>query len=507
MTIEIGPPDAAASSEVPSPPAIHRAIRSRLLPGVAGGVLMLGFGLAGASRPELSWDEIATADVARRPVVQIWHLLHHIDGVFGPYYLLMHLWTTVLGDSVLALRLPSILAMAAAVAAAGELGRRAFGETVGIVAVVLLCLMPNTSRYAAEARPYGFACLFATLALLLLHRALNDSRARRWCAYGAAVFCMGLSHLLVLAALPAHAAICALRLRRRPWRRPTLAWGASVAAALLALSPLLWWGMHQRQEQLHWVKPLTLGALCSFPARFVGTPETAWALIGLALYAASRLGRRSAETAVAAAVPLLVVGTVSAVGPSFWVIRYVLYVLMPTAVLAAAGLVHACAGLRPRRVGARIVAALVVVAVAAAPGQLTVRGPTVKNGSDYRTLAGIIRRRQAVGDVIVYQAGSRTLRPGVGYYLRTDAGAPRDVLMRQTAAQAAALIAQEYRDPVARLAAANRIWLVVAARRGDPVNARRDLARLLHAQYRRAGLWRVKRATMALYVHRRVNRR
>lgn len=77
-----------------------------------------------------------------------------------------------------------------------------------------------------------------------------------------------------------------------------------------------------------------------------------------------------------------------------------------------------------------------VVAGAAAPGQLSVRGLTVKNGSDYRTLAGIIRGLQAPGDVIVFQAGSRTMRTGVDYYLRTDAGAPRDVLLRQSAAEA-----------------------------------------------------------------------
>src|SRR4051812_3006314 len=111
MTLVTRPPDLAQTSVVPPTSGALPDTPWWLLPGV----LMLGVGVVGATRPVLSWDEIATADAARRSVPQIWHLAHHIDGVFAPYYLLMHLWTAVVGDSVLALRLPSILAMAAAV--------------------------------------------------------------------------------------------------------------------------------------------------------------------------------------------------------------------------------------------------------------------------------------------------------------------------------------------------------------------------------------------------------
>jgi mannosyltransferase len=496
-------PDPALPSGVPGVPGVRRAIRWRVVPALLPGVLMLGLGVVDVTRPVLSWDEIATADVAGRPVAQIWRLVHHIDGVFGPYYLFMHGWTGLVGDSVFDLRFPSIVAMAAAVAVTGELGRRLFGPVVGVVAGVLLCLLPNTSRYAAEARPYAFACFFATLALLLFHRALDDLQARRWCAYGAAVLGAGLSHLIALTILAAHAAILVIRLRAGSWRRTAAAWAAVVAAVLLLLSPLIWWGLHQRPAQLSWVAPVTAADIYRFPARLVGTAQPAWLLIGMVLVASSPQTRRLAETAVAMVVPLLVVALVSVVGPSFWVIRYLLFVLMPVAIAAAAGLVRACTGLRPWIATARLLAALIVVAGAAAPGQLSVRGPTAKNGSDYRTLAGIIRGLQAPGDVIVFQAGSRTMRTGVDYYLRTDAEAPRDVLLRQSAAEAAALIAREYPAPVVRLAGADRIWLVVYARRADPATARRDLIPLLRGRYQRIRLWTAERATMALYVRRR----
>jgi hypothetical protein len=96
------------------------AVLRRWWPPVLSGLLMAVIGLVGATRPVLSWDEIATADVAQRSLPQIWHLAQHVDGVLAPYYVVMHFWTALVGDSVLDLRLPSIVAMAVAVAAAAD---------------------------------------------------------------------------------------------------------------------------------------------------------------------------------------------------------------------------------------------------------------------------------------------------------------------------------------------------------------------------------------------------
>jgi hypothetical protein len=73
---------------------------------------------------------------------------------------------------------------------------------------------------------------------------------------------------------------------------------------------------------------VTAGAVYTFPARLTGSAETAWLLIGLVL-ATVLVGRsRSlAEVLIATVVPLLVVGAVSVLGPSFWVIRYLPFVL------------------------------------------------------------------------------------------------------------------------------------------------------------------------------------
>ncbi|MFI5895002.1 hypothetical protein ACIA5D_33375 [Actinoplanes sp. NPDC051513] len=70
--------------------------------------------------------------------------------------------------------------MAGAAALTGELGRRLFGVPAGLLAGLLLCRVPNTSRYAAQARPYAMACLFSVLSPLLLHRAAEWPPPARW---------------------------------------------------------------------------------------------------------------------------------------------------------------------------------------------------------------------------------------------------------------------------------------------------------------------------------------
>jgi mannosyltransferase len=493
--VTVNPP----SHLIPSVAVARRAAVRRWLPVAGPGLLMLALGLLGSTRSVLSWDEIATADAAHRSVRQIWNLAHHLDAVFSPYYLAMHGWTRLFGDSVLSLRLPSILAMAAAAALTGELGRRLLSPAVGAVAGLLLCLIPNISRYAAEARPYAWVCLMSILALMLLYRALERPCAGRWTAYAAAILGMGLGSLVAMAALAGHVTLLILRLRREPSRRRSfvLPWVAAVAGTLAVLSPLIRWGLQQRHAQLHWVPPMTLGAVYTFPKYLLGSTEAGWLLIGFLLMAAYRLTRPVLEMALAAVVPLLVVCVVSFAGSSFWVNRYLLFVLLPTVIAAAAGLTRAGrrGGMLP------LTAALAVFAAAAVPGQIAVRQPTFKNGSDYRTLAATIIGRQQPGDVIVLAKG-RTLRAGIDYYLRHDADRPRDVLVRESATVTGTLTAAEYANPGARLASAVRIWLIVYGRRGDPATARPDLRQFLRDGFRRIGVWEVKNGSMALYVKR-----
>ena len=45
--------------------------------------------------PSLWFDEAATISAATRSVPELWQMVHNIDAVHGPYYLLMHGWYVV----------------------------------------------------------------------------------------------------------------------------------------------------------------------------------------------------------------------------------------------------------------------------------------------------------------------------------------------------------------------------------------------------------------------------
>jgi mannosyltransferase len=76
---------------------------------------MLAASSVGVTTVPLDWDEGATLAIATRSVPQIMEQAGNLDAVLAPYYLFMHFWISVFGDSVLAMRMPSILAMAVGV--------------------------------------------------------------------------------------------------------------------------------------------------------------------------------------------------------------------------------------------------------------------------------------------------------------------------------------------------------------------------------------------------------
>jgi mannosyltransferase len=486
-------PPAATPPASPTPPAPTSSHDARRFLSLVPGLLMLAIALVGAGRPVLSWDEVTSAEVASRSVPQILDLIPHLDAVFGPYYLFLHGWTALAGTSEVALRLPSILAMAGAVTVAAELGRRLFTPATGVVAGVLLCLVPNTSRYAAEARPYAFACFFAALALLLLIRAVQRGGRLPWIWYGLSVLFLGLSHLIALTTLAAHAAYLAVHARQH-----FRAWALTAGAAIVPILPIAYLGTTQEDTQLHWVKPITLARIRDMPGEITGSREVAWLLIGLALLAVWQPGRRLLPIAVYAVVPLGAVAVVSALISPMWVARYLLVVLAPLALLAAVSLLGG-RDERPRYTIARVAAVLLLIGFAALPGERAVRGATAKNGPDYRTIAKIIGADAEPGDIIVYPARNRAIRAGTSYYLSRQPTAPADVLVEVPSAQTGWLIAHEYQDAVAKVAGAPRIWLVTADKRDEPLSARPDLQPYIASGYHRVGFWKAKSATIALY--------
>jgi mannosyltransferase len=468
-------------------------------PAVLPALLMLLVGRIGLRRPAVGWDENATWLASRRSAGQIVDLARHFDGVISPYYMFMHFWTGVFGDSEFWLRAPSLIAVALGVGISAELGRRLFGPAVGLLGGLLLVTVPQLSRYAQDARAYGLAFLFATLATLLLYRALRQPSWARWITYGVTVTLLGLCHILALLVLIGHAYAVLTRARRDPAGTRPVRWLAVTAIAVLPVLPFVYLGLTQRGSQLDWLPPMTVRQVLTAPGDIFGAAAVGLLLIGLAVVARDRDERLPRELAVLAIAPPVVLMGVSFVTSSLWVPRYVL-VVVPAICL--------CAAVSLRAVPLRAVAVLVLLAGVAWNPQHQVRRQTSHMGPDFRTVGRYLEKHQQPGDVIVYGvAGTWSLRAGIDYQLRGRAK-PRDVLLRTPAAEIGELDAIQCADKVACLGSAQRVWFFRWQPAGKKLSSTAPLADAgglgptLTGQYEVADVFRATKANLILFERR-----
>ncbi|MEV4617811.1 glycosyltransferase family 39 protein [Asanoa sp. NPDC049573] len=447
-------------------------------------LLIAGYQLG---RAPLWRDELATWSAATRPLPDLWRMLAGIDAVSGPYYLFLHGWIRLFGDSAVALRLPSLLATAGAAAVTTRLGARLFDPATGLIAGLLFAVVPSTSRYAQEARGYAFATLFAALATLLLLRAVEKPGWPRFAGYAAAVFGLGLCNLIALLVLAGHAAAVVGR------RRAALGFAGAVGAAAVLLVPLVAVGRGQAGEQLDWVRRPGLGELLALPGSVLQAGAVGGALVALAALGwALAGGRWAAVLGLSVLLPAGLLFLAGLLGP-YWVPRYLVVTVPALCLLAAAALGRA-----------RMAYALAVVLLVAAfggPAQAGLRRTHEWPRSapvDYPAAVAVIRANARPGDAIVYEprGGWKMLDVAVAYGL--GGSAPRDVLVRQTAVARGELRATECGDPAACLAAAAapRIWLLTTGEGLATVPNVKGAA--LRAAYATQQIWHEPGLTVAL---------
>ncbi|KKK07168.1 hypothetical protein LQ51_04045 [Micromonospora sp. HK10] len=492
-----------------------------LLPGL--GTLLVT--LAGIGRAQLWRDELATWSAATRPVRDLVRLAGTIDAATGPYYLFMHGWTALAGTSPTALRLPSALAMAGAAALTARLGARLAGDRAGLLAGLLFAVLPGTSRYGQEARPYALATLLAVLATLLLVEALRRPGWRWFTGYALAVAALGATHLIALTLLAAHGLVVLLAAARGPAaagltppgpRQPPdpaglpalddpvagapltgpaggdpvagsadlptstgaagekpagrgrgllWRWLVALLPAVLLVAPLVLLARGQRSRQLNWVDLARLPDLSALPGGVAQSGVVGGLLVGLAALGAGRLGRRALLPVAAVLLPVLLLYAAGTVQP-FWVTRYLVFTVPFACLLAGAALA-----------GVRLAPALAVVSLAGLlglPDQAALRRTHEWPRTapiDYAGAAGVIADQARPGDAIVFSPRRSWLFLDLGIAYHLGAREPRDVLVVRDERQRADLWASECDRPAECLAGVHRVWLVVSGRRDDPMAA------------------------------------
>jgi mannosyltransferase len=475
------PPADPPPVEEPSPPsAIGFAMRAYWVWPALLTLVGAGWRLG---TPALWSDELATWGAVRLDWGPLLRLSGQVDAVVAPYYVVEKLWTGVAGTSPVALRLPSVLAMAASAALLAVLGARVADRWVGLVAGLLLAVVPVTSRFAQEARPYAFVVFFAVLATLLLIRLVERPGVRTGLPYALTVALVGGFHLIGLLLLLAHAVVARQRLA---------AWALWAGLGVLPVLPLAWYGYRQ-SGQVSWIPPAHLHTVLAAPRDLFVDGAVAGAVIALALLSFARRWRVLLLVSWAL-VPLVTLAVVAQFTPLFWP-RYLTYTVPAWVLLAALTVGRLARG--------RAVAVLLAVALLGAPSQTSIR--TADGHAQGTAAAGtLIADNFQAGDGIAFsllESAPWVPRDLVSRYV-PEQRRPRDVFAVGPQRTDGHLAARECTDLTACLDQADppRLWIVRMRTQPDPLHglgtAKEDL---LRSRYHLSGLWFVSGLTVALY--------
>lgn len=218
------------------------------IPPVAIWVLLavaLGLRLVGLGEDALWLDEANTWVIAREPLAGIALRLGQ-DASPPLYYLLLHGWMAVFGESAWVLRLPSVLAGVALVGLTLRVGRELFSPRAGLAAAWLVAVSPSQIFHSQEARMYSWLGLVALLATWRLVLALEVTAAQAgrgggrefcaWALYGLSLAAALLTHNFAFHLVPAHA--CIVLASARP-ARGTALFAAAGLGTLALYAPWL----------------------------------------------------------------------------------------------------------------------------------------------------------------------------------------------------------------------------------------------------------------------------
>jgi mannosyltransferase len=439
---------------------------------------------------QLWQDEYSTWYASTLKFSDFVRLIGHVDLSVAPYYLFMHGWISLFGDSPTALRAPSIAAMAITGGLIVLLGQRLFDLGTGFVAGLAFAAIPTVSRYAQEARPYGFATMLAVLATLLLVRAIRSPGWPHWLWYGAAMLALGYTHVVAITlAVPHFIAIRSAVKRHdvlRLWR-----WLAAAVAIVIFVVPYAL-SASKQSGATAWIK-VNPAALRDYPVDLVGSWKIVALLAILGCIAVIGLWHSARVRVVMLATWAIVPPLIALAGGQrlhLFLFRYFLFTLPAWSLLAAAGLAAifqpALKSIRGFAIALRVLASVALlagVAFLSLPAQKLYRlDPLEGTFPNYHGVATAIIAQERKGDGIAY-GGDTIPRRALTYELR-KADQPRDVFQAVTSQQLGMFADGECKVPISCLGAPPRIWLVADVEASDPfAGVKSGTAQLLKARF------------------------
>ncbi len=387
----------------------------------------LGAFLRVRTRQDLWVDEAISVDIARLPVTDLLEALRH-DGHPPVYYLLLHGWMEVFGESAAAVRILSAVISLATLPVAWVAGQRLGGRRCAIAAVVLMAVTPSAVRFGSETRMYALVVLLALLAWLAARRAFERPSLPRLLLVTGAFGLLLLTHywsfyfVAATLLLVGWVAVWGPPHRRRASRRLF----AAVAAAGLLFLPWLPvfldqldttgtpWGLPARPAQV--VASLLVGGGQSGEALLFGVALAVLVVLGLmarpldgSSLELNLRTRAATRVEVAMIVLVLALGTAGGyLGGVAFVARYTAVVLPLLLLVAAFGVTQ----LPSWRWRDAVLAVLVVVGLVASLEEV------LEIRTQAPDVARAIEAGSVAGEVVAYCPSQ--LGPGVSRLLPDD---------------------------------------------------------------------------------------
>ena len=291
-------------------------------------------------------DEGLSVGIGKHALTDIPGVLRQ-DGSPPLYYMLLHVWMKVFGDSEAQTHIFSLVAALLTVPAAWWAGTSLFDKRVGWALAGLTAINPFLTSYAQETRMYALVILLGTLCTACFLHAYVFGRKRYRIPFGLLLAALLYTHnwtfFYGLALVGVVAAVYRVTEDRRALLRD-LAVGFGVAAVLYLpwVPTLIFQTLHTGAP---WATPPSISTLVKSPNLLLGGQSGTFVVIlaatgGLAALAARSVRDRAVlvpALATLATVPIVSAWVLSQASPA-WATRYLAIALPPLLLLAAVGL-------------------------------------------------------------------------------------------------------------------------------------------------------------------------
>ena len=279
--------------EAPGFPGRVVSPADRLLVAVAlGGVLILGTFLRFYQLGfESLWlDEGVSLKIAELNPLQI--IRQATSDPTPPfYYLLLHYWMALFGDSEFAVRSLSAIAGTLSIPVMYRVGTLLFGRTTGLLAAAILAVSGLQIYYSQEVRVYSLFCLLALISFYFFIKIVQGERGRLWLAgYTISTVLLMYAHvygLFILATQDLYLLTAFLASWKfQGWRRPGIRMWAGlhgVMAMLYVPGFLFLAGQLTEPQGRAWVDKPDLPFLANLPEYYSGSLPFALVLGALAI--------------------------------------------------------------------------------------------------------------------------------------------------------------------------------------------------------------------------------